>query len=500
MTLRQYIDLIRRRWVSLVVGLVLGGLAGLAVVGLSPRQYTAEVTMFISARGAADSVGSAYEGGLLAQGRIPSYTELVTSDRLMRETVERASLTMSPADLRRDVTVTTQPDSTILHIAVRDASGDEAARIANKIGERFIALVDDIEKPNDPARIPAVSAYLLEPAVPPSSPSSPRPWLDIAFGIFLGLVGGVVVAVVRNSLDTRISTPAQLAELTGTRTLGSIVTDARSSAHPLVMRDRPYSESAEGYRQLWTNLRFGDAASPHKAVVVTSPSTDDGKTTVACNLALAGVEAGARVLLVDANARAPKVDRFLHLDGNVVGLVDVLQDMVEPELAIQFWSDLHVLLSGRPPERFSNAVAGGMRALFDRLGPSYDQIIVDAPALLPFADASALAGQADGVLLVVRHGATSSRQAVDAINALDAVSARLLGSVLTLSPRRATASAAAGGPARRPAAGERPVTEERPDAAVPPATVPVPVPVRAARKLTVDSIRAGSNSSGHNAS
>ena len=455
MTLREYVDLVRRRWVALVVGLLLGVVGAVAFIGVAPRQYTAEVTVFVSARGAADSVGSAYQGVLLAQQRIPSYTELVTSDRLMRETVERLSLDTTPVRLRGEVTVTNQPDSTILHIGVRDASPQQAALIANKVAERFIALVDDIEKPNDPNRIPAVSAYLLEPSAPPSAPSSPQPLLDIAFGILLGLVAGVVIAVVRHSLDTRISTPAQLAERTGTRTLGSTVRDSRSALHPLVMRDRPYSENAEGYRQLWTNLRFGDATSPHTVVVVTSATGGEGKTSVACNLALAGVETGARVLLVDANVRSPKVGRFLGLDDDAPGLVDVLQGSCAAETAIRSWNGLDVLPAGLPPEQFGNAVAHGTGSLFEQLKPSYDRIIVDAPALLLFADASALASEAEGVLLVVRYGAGRAKQVVDATNALDAVSARLLGSVLTMSPERTTAS----GSGYRPVTVDPPVTD-----------------------------------------
>lgn len=451
MSLREYVVLIRRRWITIVVGLLVGVAVAVGYIALAPREYTAHITMFVSARGAADSVGSAYEGGLLAQQRIVSYTELLTSSRLARETVERLSLDESPDDVRGSITVTVQPDSTILDVGVRDRSPEKAAAIANKVGERFIALVDDIEKPNDPTRIPAVSAYVVEPASVPTRPSSPNTLVDLGFGLLLGLLAGLATAVVKNSLDTRIVAPERLAELVGARTLGSTARNRRAAARPLVVRDRPDGEDAESYRQLWTNLRFGDRRLPHKAVVVTSALPGEGKTTVACNLALAGADAGSRVLLVDANARTPMVGKLVGID-SATGFMDVLEGRASAETAIRSQGDLDVLVSGLPPENLGSTAGSAMRSpgqspawtmrgLLEDLGPRYDRILIDAPALLPFADAAALAAQADGVLLVVRHGTTTAQQAVDASNVLDAVAAPLLGSVLTMASKRSTASA-----------------------------------------------------------
>jgi non-specific protein-tyrosine kinase len=267
------------------------------------------------------------------------------------------------------------------------------------------------------------------------SPDTP---FNLALGAALGLLVGVVGLVVREARDNTVRTAAELNELASAPVLAEIAHDRHVPSRPLIVDEPFVSARAEAFRKLRTNLQFRDRDGDHRVIVVTSARVGEGSSSTACNLAVAMAEAGNRVLLLDANLRDPRVADYLGLDP-FPGLVDVLVGRVVWQYARQRWNrgGFDALTAGPYPHNHSQLLASSSLAdLLDDMRKHYDFIVVDTPALLAVSDGAAVAARADGVVLVVQHRQTSQDQVTAAVEALNAVSARLLGTVLTMTKGR----------------------------------------------------------------
>jgi capsular exopolysaccharide synthesis family protein len=185
-------------------------------------------------------------------------------------------------------------------------------------------------------------------------------------------------------------------------------------------------------------LQFVDIDQDTKTFVITSPLPAEGKTRTAVNLALAIAQAGQRVVLVEADLRRPRVNRYLGLIDDV-GVTTVLLGRVTVDEALQRFGELplEVLASGRQPPNPSELLASDrMRLLIKELRDRADVVVIDAPPLLPVTDAAVLAREADGTMLVIRHGRTTFDQIDRAIESLRLAGARLVGSVVNMVPAK----------------------------------------------------------------
>ncbi len=225
-----------------------------------------------------------------------------------------------------------------------------------------------------------------------------------------------------------------LQEVVSAPLLGLIPFDPQASSTPLIVGDSAWSSRAEALRKLRTNLRFVDVEGSARVIAVTSALPGEGKSTLACNLAIALAEAGWQVLLVDADLRGPRVADYLGLPSGA-GLTDVLIGAVEVEDVLQPWGErpMLVLPGGSVPPNPSELL--GSKAMADlllSLRALTDIVIIDTPPLLAFTDGAVVAVQADGALLVARQGKTSDAQSAAAAQSLHAVKARVLGCVLNM--------------------------------------------------------------------
>jgi capsular exopolysaccharide synthesis family protein len=434
-TLREYVDVARDRWRFVLAGLLLGLLAAGAVTVLIPREYSADVTMIVSAPAASTDPTAASDGESLSAQRVRTYVELMRSKRLAGDVIDALDLPLTPDELASRITATSAPETVLLTASVTGSTPQGAIDLANVVAAQFIKNVAELEQPENPALAPAVVAKVFEPAAPPAQTTAPRPTLYLTLGAVLGLLVGFGAALLRNGLDTTLKRRAQLEESLDAPVLGVIGRDSKIVNSPLVIYGDPQAPLAEAFRQLRTNVQFMDVDTEHKVILVTSASSGEGKSTTVCNLGLALAEAGTTVLIIDADLRRPSVAKCLGVDGSI-GLTNVLVNRVPLERAVQPLAPaLDVLPSGLMPPNPSELLGSErMVNLLLALRGSYDVILIDTSPLLPVTDAAVLAPRADGVLVMVRHGRTKVQDLQSARDALDAVSARVLGSVLTMAP------------------------------------------------------------------
>ena len=230
--------------------------------------------------------------------------------------------------------------------------------------------------------------------------------------------------------------------MTDAPVLASIGFDKEITSSPLLTDLGSFAPRTEAFRLLRTNMQFLDLDQQPRCLVISSAVPGEGKTMTSTNLALALAQTGRRMLVIDADLRRPRVARQLGLDA-AVGLTTVLIGQADVADAIQVHeqSGLHLLASGaKPPNPTEILQSRVTQDLIRQLTDDYDMVIIDAPPLLPVADASVLSTLADGVILVVKHGKTTRDQVAEAIARVDQVGGRLFGVVVNMIPRRSTGS------------------------------------------------------------
>ncbi|QNN54019.1 polysaccharide biosynthesis tyrosine autokinase [Nocardioides mesophilus] len=435
MELRDYLRVIRRRWLLIVsCVLVVVGVAA-AVTFTATPIYQSTARLFVSTP---DQRGdSAYQGSLFSIQRVASYAELASDRELARRVIKDLGLDLEPEALADKVTATVKPETVILEIQVTDPDPKRAQKLAQTLAEEVADYIAEIETPPGRANAP-IKASLVGTATVPNSPISPQPVRNLGLGLVLGLLLGLGLAVLRELLDTSVKGPADIAEITETPVLGGILFDSQAPKRPLLTQLDSHSPRVEAFRILRTNLQFVDVDQDKKVIVFTSSVPGEGKTSTATNIALALHTAGQRTLLIDADMRRPQLAKLFDLEP-AVGLTTVLLGRIDLADAIQVHADsgLAVLASGNlPPNPAELLQSQAMKVLLEEVREDYDVVVLDAPPLLPVTDAAIIASQVDGAVIVVRQGKTTRDQFGHSLERLEAVGARSLGVAMNMVPAK----------------------------------------------------------------
>ncbi len=259
------------------------------------------------------------------------------------------------------------------------------------------------------------NAQIISPAIASQYPVSTSKKVILAMGIIVGGVFYVVTAFLLELIDPSIKTSKELRGLLDYNLLGMIPHVQNKLALPLpglktelakpesLVRDTPYSIVGEAYRMLHANLRFLSRQRQLRSLVITSSVSQEGKSTVSANLAVASAQLGSQVLLIDADLRHPRQHHIWKLT-NEMGLSDVILGNAQLDLATKTVMDnLDILPSGSiTPNSLSLLNSEAMANLIAECSQRYDLVIIDTPPLLLVADALTLGNMSDGMLLVAR--------------------------------------------------------------------------------------------------
>jgi len=428
MVLGQYFDILRRRWLSVLIPVFLALALASVVIFTTPATYTATTRLFFSVTG--ESASDLAQGSTFAQRQMSSYTQVATSRMVLEPVVRRLALPLTPSELAKSVKATVPLDTVILEIAATDRDPRRAAEIADAVGAELSTAAGQLTSGRQDGSA-AVQVTTIEAAQVPDRPSQ-NFLLILGVGLVLGLMVGICIALLRSMMDNTVRSSKEIRGLTDIPILGSFQSDRKISQHPVILQHEPDAAPAAAMRRLRANFQVATVAKPMKSIVITSSIPREGKSTIAINLAASLADTGARVILIDADLRRSSIARYTGMEG-CIGLTTVLigqakiQDVIRPLGN----SSLDVMAAGQPPPNPSELLASpAMATLLETLLASYDIVLIDSPALLPVSDAALLSNIAGGALLVAGADRLQQPQLREALAYLQAAGTHVYGIIM----------------------------------------------------------------------
>lgn len=401
-----------------------------------PPEYRAHTQVFVAATVSPEDADQVALANTYIQGRVPSYLTVATSPTVVNAVIRQLDLDVTQDDLASRVTATATATTVLIELSITDEDPELAAQMVDVLAERFAAVVTDIERTPASRRSP-VRLRVTGPALVPTDDGGSSAIFLIAFAFVFGLAVAVGIAVLRARLDRRVKDADLLADQLGAPVLAVVPRGRRRATRPATRAAAGADPRAEAWRLLRANLTFLDVDHPPSVIVVASALPGEGKTTTALGLARALAEAQKRVILVEADLRKPVLAETLGLEDGP-GLRGVLEDGVEPGIAVRSSEGLDVLPAGsRPPNPATLLDNSRLAEVLDDLDAAYETVVIDTAPVLAVSDGAQVAAIGQAVLLVVRTKRTTHDQVAAAVETLERVGVRPSGAVLTFASRRA---------------------------------------------------------------
>lgn len=497
--LRPLLNVLRvRKWIVLQALVLLPVFAALASSLQSP-EYEASSQVLISRTnlsnvltGTNDPAAAEFDFNRIVQ----TQANLARTSRVAKRTLQTAKL--DPAgfqDFLNRSSVTTSPNNDLLKLTVTDDDAQSAIVLAGQYAREFVAyrqaastrrlaaLRDDLEREyvaldakSDEAQqnrvqfarvknLLTLGDSTLSVVQTPSAAekTKPKTTRNIFLGLILGAMLGVGLAFLRDALDTRLRTSADLEEHLNLSLLGRLPSPPRRlGENDLITLAEPGSPDAEHFRVLRSGLAFATTDRGARSILITSAVQSEGKSTTIANLAVAMARAGQRIVLADFDFRRPSLERFFDLSRRP-GAVDVVLGEADLEHALQTIDlaahapapaasgkapvngqmpagraslttpgTLQVLTTGDlPPSVGEFVTSRGVGGLVQALASKCDVLLIDAPPLLAVGDAIALTDHVDAMLIVARLGVVRRPMLEEVQRMLDASPTPAIGLVIT---------------------------------------------------------------------
>ena len=412
MTLRDYVDILKKWWKVIaalsVVGLLAGGILAVAM----PSKYEATAQLYVSIP-TSDSATELNQAATYLARELKSYTTVATSPYVLEPVRRNTGMNDSVSELQDMLDVTNPTATSVIQVSATADSPEDAQTLANGVVRELTKGVESLS-PEVANRQGAVRAKVLSEAQRPDKTSGIPAWVWPPAGLVAGALLGVVAAMVLESLVRRPRTITELrtvpgAALTATLPRMKHVSDARSF-DPVVAEQVPAVQNTPQITAMRARLQQRHPeVLPHNTgcavLAVTGTRRGDGATTVAVELARSFAALGSRVALLDAHL-SDRGGTLLLAQQEQPGISDLLERRAAAEQsAVRLDARLTFLPAGSPTERASDLVCSEpMGSLVNDLRTEFDVVIVDCPPLDESADAVVLGELADEILLVTVPG------------------------------------------------------------------------------------------------
>ena len=295
----------------------------------------------------------------------------------------------------------------------------------------YDALNASLEKTSVTEESQAVNIWVMRTPSLPRGPSNKNPLKILALGMVLGLAAGTGLAFFLEYLDNTGNAGEDLEQRYGLTVLGAVQEAQKGEAIETIVKDHTASPIAESYRLIRSSLLLSSADHPPRTILVTSTAPQDGKTTTSINLARTMAQGGARVLLIDADMRKPRIHSTFGIP-NSKGLSSYLSGNADEDILSPLPDEaISVITSGPiPPNPAELLESKRMKKLLDKMLETHETIILDSPPIGHLVDGLILSTLVDGTLLVSRAGKTTYDLFGSGLKKLQDINAPILGVIV----------------------------------------------------------------------
>lgn len=407
-----------RRRTTLIVTFV----AVLVAVGVVTAQlpkvfFTTSYLLITPDRPAATD----YETAQVSETLTKTYGQLLGTDNVALDVQKRLGPTVGDGDVGNKISIDTG-DTQLVGITAQGSTGREAQLIANTYADVFRERSSRFATRTAAAANVAVAEYATE----PEHAARPRPKLYMLIGALLAALAGIGMALLRHRLDQRLDVGDTDTTVLGLSILARIPHQRKGGGG-----------GEEAFRLLLANLAFVNQGERPRTLAVVSSSEQEGKSTTALSLARSAAETGLETLAVDADLRRPSLLKKFGLTtppsapGLSSFLVRSALSLTEAAVEVPDRPNLRVIPAGPLPPNPAALLASEMLAEFDnRARRTFQLVVYDTPPLSIAADASLLAAQTEGVILVIDARKTRRKAAHQAVEQLRRARVNLLGAVI----------------------------------------------------------------------
>ncbi len=415
-----------KRWKLLVIiPLIAVMVSAIVSLFIITPQYTATTTLMVTRPAEAGQI--LYQDIQVSRQLVATYREIVHSRRVLEDVITNENLPFGVRELREKVDVEAVRDTELIKVDVTDPDPVLAREIANEVAAVFMEKIIDIMQ--------VENVSIVDEAVLPGSPVSPRVPLNVAVALVVGLMGAFGLVFLLEYLDRTIKEPQEVQKRFDLPVIGLV---------PLVEGDKlfalsePSSPPAEAFRTLRTNIQYSSIDKPVKSILITGANPYCGKTTMSANLAVTLARSGALVLLVDADLRRPMQHNMFNInsDPGLSSLIFKEEMDLNDVVRKGEHKNLLVMPSGPiPPYPAEMLASQRMKMLSDQFAKRFDYVIYDSPPIIAVTDAAILANMVDGTIFVMDYGRVKWEQAENALEQLSKVKANVIGAVINSVPR-----------------------------------------------------------------
>ena len=430
-SVRQAFEILRSRWRFFTAVLVAGLLWSLYLLWSTAPSYQSSATLFVSTP-PSSGISNMSVAAMVTQERVRSYADLATDSKVLGAAAERLP-GMSESDLQDRVSAQAEENTLLLVVEALGDTPEEAKQVNTVVVEEIIRVIGEMEEPGDgDVELPFIVNVASDPSLG-TDPVEPKIPMGLGIGFAVSLLVAAAATLIRQGLDSTVRTSKEIAVLAAAPCFAVLPTDGRAARE--LTASAPASPFSEAIRVLRSNLQFMELDGPQRTVLITSAVEGAGRTTIALELAVSFARADKSVLLIDLDLRRSTLAARLQLS-NDGGLVSLLVGTSDLGSEVQrHASGVDVLVGGPTPPNPAELVhSDAMRALLAEVGHRYDMVVIDGLAVLPTADAAAIAHDVDGVLLVVDQGVTRRAEVLEAAKRLRASGGRLVGVVINRAP------------------------------------------------------------------
>jgi polysaccharide biosynthesis transport protein len=408
----------RRKWI--VLGVFLAFAVTAAVVSKAmPKVYETDSTLIVSST----SRGATFDQVQAGQALARSFEQIVGSPNIAQLVATRLGDGTTKRYVLDHTSSEPIPQTQLIKITAEDRDPARAKHLANVFAAAFVEYARQHLVGPTEARISVADLAPLS-----TEAARPKPTLYTLIAALLGLALGAGLALLRDRLDRRLRTPADVEARFEIPVLARVPRKGKSEAS--------VSAFNESYRILRTNLQFAAGAASLNSLAITSGAEGEGKTTTVVQLAVASAEVGLRVAIVEADLRRPVLQERLlpHVSQPLrPGFSNYLVEETPLDEVIHSTGLPGVSLvpcGPVPPNPAALLETHRARGIVRELQHEFDLVLVDCPPLNVAADASIVASLVDGVIVVVDLNTSKEDTVRDAIRRLRAVHATLIGLLL----------------------------------------------------------------------